>query len=302
MRVIKVVHSDQEEVLEHEKQQFRIQNYDANAFIENSKLIRFKHLCYLRTVNPLSLMMKIEPRFVNRKSIEKSMNEMHEQYESAVDDITRETIDALLKDIVEQLNKSEVINLDTAKARYPKTNNLSVGTYTLHPYDNQKLTRLEHFHKNLALEKDDELIVLLGKMGAKSVRIIETDTQRKAGIGNLKSEVFSSDAKVGISLSGSTERSTDLLVTFEGNIVDIDPHLLETSLWFCTDSKLNAIFESRRFNPNKIEQYTLINTYTETFDFDFDLATRYLVVEADLKAEYHSISNKERFFHVEFGK
>lgn len=209
---------------------------------------------------------------------------------------------SILEDILEQLDKPEVINLDIAKARYPKTNNLSVGTYTLHPYDSQKLTRIEHFHRNLALEKDDELIVLLGKMGAKSVRIIETDAQKKVGGGNLKTDVFSLDAQIGVNLSGSTERSTDLLVTFEGNVVDIDPHLLETSLWFCTDSKLNAIFESRRFNPNKIEQYTLVNTYTETFDFDFDLATKYLVVETDLRAEYHSISSKERFFHVEFGK
>ncbi|MFL6213841.1 MAG: hypothetical protein ACJ74J_08085 [Blastocatellia bacterium] len=63
-----------------------------------------------------------------------------------------------------------------------------------------------------------------------------------------------------------------------------------------------AMFESRRFNPNKIEQYILRNTYTETFDFDFDLAVRYLAVKADLKAEYTSISRKERLFHVEFSK
>ncbi len=298
MRVIKVVHSDREEVLEHEKQRFIIQNYDTNVLYINKLIsIKFKNLPQLG----LFAVLMVSP-FRSRKDIEKMLKEIDGKYSSAVDNIIQETVDTLLIDIAEQLNKAEVINLDTARAKYPKTNNLSVGTYTLHPYDSQKLTRLEHFHKNLALEKDDELIVLLGKMGAKSVRIIETDTQKKAGVANFKTEMFSFDAKVGVNLSGSTEKSTDLLVTFEGNLIDIDPHLLETSLWFCTDSKLNAIFESRRFNPNKIEQYTLRNTYTETFDFNFDLATKYLVVETDLKAEYHSISNKERFFHVEFGK
>ncbi len=38
MRVIKVVHSEQEEVLEHEKQRFIIQNYDAKVLYKN-KLI-----------------------------------------------------------------------------------------------------------------------------------------------------------------------------------------------------------------------------------------------------------------------
>jgi hypothetical protein len=214
----------------------------------------------------------------------------------------RKTIVDLLQDITSQLERVEIISLEVARDKYPRTRNLSIGTYTLHPRDSLRLTRLEHYHKNLALEKDDELIVLLGRMGAKSLRIMEIDTEQQSGSIKMGVDTVSVDVKGDTNLSSKVEKNKDLLVTFEGNVVDIDSNLLENSLWFSDDSKLLSIFESRRFNPNKIEEYTLKNTYTETFDFNFDLAAKYLVVQADLKIEYQAISRKERFFHIEFGK
>jgi len=281
MKIVKVVHESRDENSEIEKQQATIQNYNVNEFL-------YREL----------------PR-IKRNSFDSPFFKEGDVWtirSFPIDDFVYKAVYAVLDDIIKNLDNSEVITLETARAKYPKTNNLSVGTYTLHPYSSQKLARLEHFYKNLALEKDDELIVLLGRMGAKSVRIMELDTQQKTGTGSLKTEGVVMDAGVDVSLSGTIEQSSGLLVTFEGNVINIEPSLLETSLWFSTDSRLNAIFESRRFNPNKIQQYMLVNTYTETFDFDFDLAARYLVIQADLKAEYHSISKKERLFHVEFGK
>jgi hypothetical protein len=294
MKIVKVVHESSDENSEVEKQQFTIQNYDVNDFLKRSApFILAKHFGtppFLLTTPALLIPIMIAS---GPSKLENIREVIHKGYLPMADAVVKESVDTLLKDIIEHLNNSEVITLETARSKYPKTNNLSVGTYTLHPYNSQKLTRLEHFYKNLALEKDDELIVLLGRMGAKSVRIMEIDTQQKTGTGSLKTEGVVFDARADVSLSKTIERSSGLLVTFEGNVVDIKPNLLETSLWFSTDSRLNAIFESRRFNPNKIQQYTLVNTYTETFDFDFDLAAKYLVIAADLKAEYHSISKKE---------
>ena len=214
----------------------------------------------------------------------------------------RKTIADILQDITSQMERVEIISLEAARDKYPRTRNLSIGTYTLHPRDSLRLTRLEHYHKNLALEKDDELIVLLGRMGAKSLRIMEIDTEQQSGSIKMGVDTVSVDVRGDTNLSSKFEKNKDLLVTFEGNVVDIDSNLLENSLWFSDDSKLLSIFESRRFNPNKIEEYTLRNTYTETFDFDFNMAVKYLVIQADLKVEYQAISKKERFFHIEFGK
>jgi hypothetical protein len=58
----------------------------------------------------------------------------------------------------------------------------------------------------------------------------------------------------------------------------------------------------RRFNPNKIERYTLKSTYQETFDFDFDLAARFTAFNSDIRAQYQSLSQKERLFEVEFSR
>lgn len=117
---------------------------------------------------------------------------------------------------------------------------------------------------------------------------------------NIDIENLAIDIKGKLDISQRTINENDLLVSFEGNIVDIDPNLLVNSLWFSTDSKLHSIFESRRFNPNKIQQYTLKNTYTETFDFD--LASKYLLSSLNVKAQYNSLCQKERLFHVEFSK
>lgn len=220
-----------------------------------------------------------------------------------IDSIIRNTISTFLEVSLKKGNDKieETISLDSAKTKYYRTTNLSIGTYTLHPYDGDRLSRLESYHKNLALDKDNELIVLLGRMGAKNVRIVETGNQKKSGSVNVEVDTLKAGIDTTITSSKETDQEKELIVSFEGNIIDIDQNLLKSSLWFSNDSQVNAIFESRKFTPNKIQKYTLRNTYTETFDFDFDLAAKFLTIKADLKGEYAAISKKERLFYVEFG-
>lgn len=297
MKIIKVVHANDAGELNAERELFTINQYDVESFLsgnetlkqldeEFSKEINSIVNTYIRNIllPPLSFFTPMKITMIAKIAI-------------------RRVIADLLQDIAAKSARIEVLSLEIAREKYPKTRNLSVGTYTLHPRESQQITRLEHYHKNLALEKDDELIVLLGKMGAKSLRIVESDSQEDSGSGSLVIDVVNiASTESSMNLSRKVNGSKDLIVNFEGNVVDIDPDLLEKSLWFSDDSRLISIFESRRFNPNKIKEYTLKNTYTETFDFDFKLAAKYLVFEADLKAEYQSISNKERFFHVEFSR
>ena len=289
MRVIKVVHGDTAEDVELEKMSFALQSFDEEAFLN-------KHLADIISQSKTGWTEKALMLSMNLAMGSRFTTNLQTTF------VVREAVSAVLGDIRSQLDNIEVISLEKARDKYPGTHNLSIGTYTLHPYDGCRLTGLEYYHKTLAFEKDDELIILLGKMGAKTLRIVESDIQRKSGDSELVVDTVAVDVEGSASVSQSIASGRELIVTFEGNVVDIDPSLLKTSLWFANDSRLNAIFESRRFDPNKIERYTLRNTYTETFDFDFDLAARYLVVKVDLKAEYDSISTKERLFHVEFGK
>lgn len=316
MKIIKVVHASTANNLEAEKESFLIHTYNFEMFLteQETEIIeetkkQFKKILetqYKHKPNsPEALISILIPTvsliLLGAQGL-KYFNTEGERQEAFARLAIRRAISNLFQDMIDQLERVEVISLQTARNMYPRTRNLSIGTYTLHPRDSLRLTRLEYYHKNLALEKDDELIILLGQMGAKSLRIMEIDTQEESGGINLDIETVSVNIKGDASLSSKLEKSKDLLVKFEGNSVDINPSLLENSLWFSDDSKLISIFEGRRFNPNRIEEYTLKNTYTETFDFDFDLAARYLVVKSDLKAEYHQISKKERFFHIEFGK
>ncbi|BDA76541.1 hypothetical protein CAL7716_107070 (plasmid) [Calothrix sp. PCC 7716] len=326
MKIIKIVHADTTSELKLEGESFLLQNYDLGDFISKQEPK------ILEQVNEQYKKLLVEQKLQEEKSKsnqDKLINFLSHTLLPAYSTIDllskgvkhiateedrrnvfaslaiKKALSDFVQDIKNQVQKVEFLSLEMAKAKYSNTRNLSIGTYTLHPRDSLRLTRIEHYHKNLALEKDDELIVLLGRMGAKSVKIVESDTQQQSVSANLNTSTVQVDAnniKAGMGISHNIEKSKDLFVSFEGNVVSIDENLLNQSLWFSDDSKLISIFESRRFNPNKIEEYTLRNTYTETFDFDFNLAANYLIVEADLKTEYQALSKKERFFHIEFGK
>lgn len=318
MKIIKIAHANTTIDTEIEREYFKIKNFNIESFLlqEEAEIIEETQNIFEKILEEQN---KPQPKtnFIDfilngplptDKIFDAGINAIEtlfsqkERREAFAKLVIRKTIANILPNITSQMEKVEIISLEMARKKYPRSRNLSIGTYTQHPRDGLRLTRLEHYHKNLALEKDDELIVLLGRMGAKSLRIMEIDTDQHSGSVNTGVDTVLVDAKGGANLSSKFEKNKDLVVTFEGNVVDIDSNLLENSLWFSDDSKLLSIFESRRFNLNKIQEYTLRNTYTETFDFDFNLAARYLISQADLNGEYQAISKKERFFHIEFGK
>jgi len=293
MKIIQVIHGSSEKEIEQEQISLTFRNIEG-------LLEKHLHSLQQETIKPFltAITAASVPVLGQVFGLVKQLSATTKQKEHL-----KEAISAIAEDINNRLKNVEAINLEVAKTQYPRTHNLSIGTYTLHPYDSKRLTRLEHFHKNLAFEKDDELIVLLGKMGAKTLHITESSFREQSASGKAHvSETILTNVEGSANYSHKVGDGVDLLVSFEGNKVEIADDLLEHSLWFSSDSRLTAIFESRRYNPNKIERYTLKNTYTETFDFNFDLAVRYLTVKVDLEAEYNSISKKERTFHIEFGK
>ncbi len=312
MRIIKVTHGDSAQEIDLEKRLMLLEDYDIDSFISRhgSDIIKqssteVTELSGMEALkNPQALLSGAKHLLRLRKPPSaQQIEDLKETNVVSIKTVIANTILALLLDIRNQASDHvEVVSLAHAREKYQRTQNLSIGTYSLHPYDSGRLTRLEHYHLNLALEKDNELIMLLGKMGARTVRIIEAGSQQRSGSFQTGAEAIAVEAGGNSSVAQRIEQGKELLVTFEGNITEISPELLATSLWFGNDGQLNAIFESRRFTPNQIQEYTLRSTYTETFDFNFSLAGRYLVVKTDLQAEYEAISKKERLFHVEFGK
>lgn len=207
----------------------------------------------------------------------------------------------LLNDVIKSAHSIDTISLKQASVKYPRTKNLAIGTYTLHPFDDKSLCLLENFHGKLAMDKDSELITLLGKMGAKNVhiQIIENGaTNFNAGIkGGSKGIEGGTNAD----LEKLDLSDRDLMINYEGNKTEIPASLLEDSLWYRNDSELNGIFEGRRYLQNQIKKYRYINTYTESFDFDFNLAAKYLnVASAEIKAQYNKVKMKKRIFDIEF--
>lgn len=329
MKIIKVIHQVDPSKNQEEQEYFVLRNYKIHNYLNNNIDVFIKEFDNtedkLRNIlytiknkeNTDNNFIKFLPKVTNwSKAIPfigtelvlleelfkyMSKDEFNTRKKSVIIDFMDKIFLSFIEEVTEKMKQVEIFSLKQAKVTFPKTRNLSIGTYTLHPRDSQMLTRLEYFHKNLAMEKDDELIVLLGRMGAKSLRIIEGDISQNLGKVNVNTNTVKVGGAIDIDVSKKLEKEKDLLVKFEGNAIDLEQNLLDNSLWFSDDSKLISIYESRKFQPNKIESYTLRNTYTETFDFDFDLAANFLVVKTDLKAQYQSVSKKERLFEIEFG-
>jgi hypothetical protein len=63
------------------------------------------------------------------------------------------------------------LSFPEARLRFSQTENLTPGFWTIHPLNESILVALRGYFGNLALDKENECILLLGKMGAKSIHI-----------------------------------------------------------------------------------------------------------------------------------
>lgn len=286
----------------------------------NEQNIKFKEYLYSQVIDYINLLntenkLDISTNKFGTK-ISRIINDFNILFENRVNAFWRwdliKNFDELRKELkqtmfligkyyLEDLSKVININLNKVLHDYPNTKNVSLGYFTQHPIDTHSLVPLESFHNTLALEKDDELIILLGKMGASQVKIIEnsnSDTQSKT---ELDINIEQIKAKIGANISSGLEGYKEMLVKYEGTkINNIDKNLLNNSIWFNNDSRLNAILEARLFKDNRLKSYSIKNTYKESFGFDFDVAISFIATEVDLKNEFSKISSKERIFDVTF--
>ena len=208
----------------------------------------------------------------------------------------------VVDDVIEARAGCIKISLAHAKEQYPDSTNIGAGFYTIHPCNEKALTPIENYFTNLALDKENECIVLIGKFGAKSVHIIRKEKNKKSNetSSDLSVKKVKLDANAGAQLSKELTSEVDFKVEFQGNTTNFSADILKKSLWFKNDPHMNALMESLlSSNPPKDWEYVEKNT--STFNFDFNAVANVLnVTTVDLKNEYEKVSNIERHFHVIF--
>jgi hypothetical protein len=318
MQIIKIVHDkeiiDDNFLLKHKAFQFNIEKFFE---LNMDEIIKSAENHLKESTKPQRKLSQMENAIETRKSLLISMaigaasagsdnyrfNELENQLRKIKlreRFIATNTAQRMLATLTKEPSNAQCLTLTSAREQYRSTKNLAIGTYTFHPREPQMLTRLANFHKNLAMEKDDELVMLLGRMGAKTVEIIQSsDAENSASI-DANTENFKIDARVATEFKSKINNKQHLTVKFEGHATEMPDDLLASSIWFADDSNLHSIYESRKFSQNSIINYTLINTYFDSFDFDFDIAAKFIKFGGDLKTEYQSIKNQSRTFKVEF--
>lgn len=189
------------------------------------------------------------------------------------------------------------LTLERARKIFPETVGLSANVYAIHPCNPYALIPLERFFATLALDKANECVVLLGKMGAKSVRITRLASETASGEASVKTHTLS----VGGSAVRELRSEMDFQVEFSGKPdAVLSPDFLQNSIWHQNDSQLSAILESLSGN-NPIKEWTFSEKEMSHFDFDIGAAARILGMNAaDLNAEFEKDKKETRTFHVRF--
>ena len=195
----------------------------------------------------------------------------------------------------------EVLSLPEATKIFPETMSLGEGIYAQHPYNRYALFPLNDFHARLAMNKATECIVLLGKMGAKSVRVSRMKGDKgDIGVGGGTS-CKGYRAKVNAELANAMKSSMDFNVVFSGNShIDIPPTLLENSIWHKSDAHLNGILATM-LSDNKPKEWSVVEEEQSDCGFNFKVAAGILgIAEAELKAKIEKVKQTQWKFHVVF--
>lgn len=197
-----------------------------------------------------------------------------------------------------------VLSLAEAKLIFPETANvrdIRAGVYAIHPGNAYALVPLKDYFATLVLDKGVECVVLLGKMGAKSVRVSRTCGEVNLVGGKLGASVAGRGASVGGRYKSVEKSTVDFDVIFEGHPnAKISADLLRNSIWHKSDSHLNGILAAQ-MSGNKLKEYTFRESQQSECDFDFKTAARLLgIAEATLKADFAKTKDVVRKFHVTF--
>lgn len=180
-------------------------------------------------------------------------------------------------------------------ARFPGSAGIGLGFYTVHPMADDRLVPVEDFHVALKDEKDSELMDLMRVMGATSISIIDRISNEAGG----SAGVAEATSGVGGTFGGGSKSGNESVTkaTMSGHDGPVPDDLVEKSIWFRNDPKVQSIFKGRK-DGNRIHSFTLQNTYTQSFGFDFDMALK--VTKIDLKAKFEKLRRVERVFEVSF--
>lgn len=195
----------------------------------------------------------------------------------------------------------EQLSLDEAGKIFPETMNLCEGIYAKHPCNPYALFPLLDFHASRAMNKYMECIVLLGKMGAKSVHVSRMDGEKSGGGGGMGGSFKGINSAIDVALISGMKSKMDLKVVFAGQShVAISPKLLENSIWHKSDAQLNSILATI-LSGNKPKDLSVVEEEQSDYNFDFKTAAGVLgIAEAELKAKVEKNRQTQRVFHVAF--
>jgi hypothetical protein len=161
-------------------------------------------------------------------------------------------------------------------------------------------SKISDWLSNMALDKDGEFIVLLGRMGAKHISSVSLDKKNDANNGSGSINVGLANIGMDIYLKNDIKKFKRYDVHIEDNTVNFSDDLLNNSKWFKNDSVMNALFIMLK-EKKKIRSWEYKSSLSENSDINFSIEAQKIgVAEVNLKNAFERRKNVYREFTVEF--
>ena len=158
---------------------------------------------------------------------------------------------------------------------------------------------------NMALDKDGEFILLVGRMGAKHVYSVSIENKSTGfsfnGAGNRgdNSPVGSFSVGVNTDIKGNLKKYEKYNAYFEDDMANFSDDLLINSKWFKNDKKMNLLFTLRK--EKNLTSFDYESSLSDGSSIDFSFEVRNIGVdEARLKGAFEKQNCIYRKFTVEF--
>ena len=164
---------------------------------------------------------------------------------------------------------------------------------------------INDYFSNMALDKDGEFIVLVGRMGAKHIYSISLDNKNSNNDFNVavnsgdNSTIGSFSVNANTHFKGDLKKFKKYEVFFEDNTANFSIDLLKNSKWFKNDPEMNSLFTTLK--ERKIKKWEYKSSFSESTNIDFFAEARNIGVdEVKLKSALEKRKGFYREFIVEF--
>jgi hypothetical protein len=170
--------------------------------------------------------------------------------------------------------------------------------YSAHPGDQNFFVRLADYHSFLLNEKRGEFLRLAGALGAKSIRLAETDAREQKATATFAAGDGSAKFESKLKMRDRTDSMFTLASEFDRPGTRVRPHVPDRLRWIQLEPLWSAMAQVRLANWQL--KHRVVFDYSNDFSVDAKLAARVGTLGLSCGGSFHGAHSVRQEYEVEF--